>query len=257
MPSVDEDGCTHIGCGEPIKSKKHSLCQLHYERWRRGSDMDAPRHGTTSAPLTRMKNTGPCSVSWCEEPSSSRGLCRLHYARKRDGRDMDALPRRKRANGLAETCEFDGCERPWCSRGFCYSHYEQKYIKGVELRPIKERLGIDFCLVQDCGSRHMSDGLCGKHLRRARQYGLSTGRFMEILATPVCAICAEPFDSFGIHIDHDHSCCPGKGSCGKCIRGTLCRSCNHGLGNFKDSIDRMSAAIAYLKPTEQPVPAFV
>lgn len=32
------------------------------------------------------------------------------------------------------------------------------------------------------------------------------------------------------HVDHDHACCPGKFSCGKCIRGLLCHGCNIGVG---------------------------
>ena len=39
-------------------------------------------------------------------------------------------------------------------------------------------------------------------------------------------------------IDHDHK--TGE------LRGLLCHQCNVGIGNFKDSIDRMLNAILYL-----------
>lgn len=41
-----------------------------------------------------------------------------------------------------------------------------------------------------------------------------------------CAGCREPFPDTQLEIDHDHSCCPGRWSCGRCIRGLLCRRCN-------------------------------
>jgi hypothetical protein len=48
-------------------------------------------------------------------------------------------------------------------------------------------------------------------------------------------MCDEPFrgDS-AIYIDHDHECCPGeRRSCGRCIRGLLCLSCNTALGHIE------------------------
>ena len=38
------------------------------------------------------------------------------------------------------------------------------------------------------------------------------------------------------HIDHDHACCPGGKSCGKCVRGLLCRICNFVLGVYKEDL---------------------
>lgn len=35
------------------------------------------------------------------------------------------------------------------------------------------------------------------------------------------------------HIDHDHSCCPGRTSCGACVRGILCAGCNTMMGRVQ------------------------
>lgn len=52
---------------------------------------------------------------------------------------------------------------------------------------------------------------------------------------------------FKLHIDHDHACCPGTKSCGKCIRGLLCARHNHGLGMFQDNVTEMRKMIEYLE----------
>src|SRR6516165_6460660 len=63
-----------------------------------------------------------------------------------------------------------------------------------------------------------------------------------------CALCGVP-DSGDrrLSIDHDHACCLGEHSCGRCIRGLLCTNCNNGLGRFRDDFARLEAAIGYLK----------
>jgi len=62
-----------------------------------------------------------------------------------------------------------------------------------------------------------------------------------------CAICGDPPPYQRLVIDHDHSCCARKTSCGKCVRGLLCPRCNAGLGAFKDSEPLMLKAIEYLQ----------
>ena len=63
-----------------------------------------------------------------------------------------------------------------------------------------------------------------------------------------CAICEKKLVSQrDTHLDHDHKCCPGRSSCGKCIRGILCRDCNLLLGNAEDNIKILKSAIQYLK----------
>ena len=43
-----------------------------------------------------------------------------------------------------------------------------------------------------------------------------------------CALCSTTPEENGkrLSVDHDHSCCPGKMTCGNCIRGLLCYKCN-------------------------------
>ena len=65
-------------------------------------------------------------------------------------------------------------------------------------------------------------------------------RQLQIRALPAsneCEICHEVLDSDGV-IDHSHQ----SGN----VRGRICRGCNLGLGNFKDSPTLLQAALSYL-----------
>lgn len=79
-------------------------------------------------------------------------------------------------------------------------------------------------------------------------YGLTIEEYEELQAAGcgVCGAAESSGKSKALHVDHDHSCCPGRRSCGKCVRGALCTSCNQGLGRFKDDPDRLVAAAVYL-----------
>lgn len=64
----------------------------------------------------------------------------------------------------------------------------------------------------------------------------------------LCAICeTDTPNGRGWCTDHDHACCPGAKSCGKCIRGILCMSCNSMLGYSYDNPEILRRGIQYLK----------
>ena len=79
-------------------------------------------------------------------------------------------------------------------------------------------------------------------------YNITQEQYDQLLESQngLCAICYKPPGARRLAVDHDHDCCPGKKSCGQCIRGLLCGRCNIGLGYFQDNIETLIQALMYL-----------
>ena|ERR1022692_2465465 len=96
--------------------------------------------------------------------------------------------------------------------------------------------------------------ITARKCRLLTTYGLTFEQFDAILASQNggCAVCETkvPGGNGTWHVDHDHSCCASRKSCGKCVRGLLCQSCNIGQGHFKDDPSRLMASANYLKGPE-------
>ena len=69
-----------------------------------------------------------------------------------------------------------------------------------------------------------------------RAHGLTASEARRFRDGKSCAICGETEQ---LHVDHDHE--TGR------IRNVLCRRCNLGLGNFRESPELLARAIEYLK----------
>ena len=85
-------------------------------------------------------------------------------------------------------------------------------------------------------------------------YDLTPEAFEAILAAQGggCAVCGTTSPTGQgntFHVDHDHSCCPGGKTCGKCVRGILCTRCNMALGLLDDDRTRIARLDAYLSKT--------
>lgn len=79
------------------------------------------------------------------------------------------------------------------------------------------------------------------------RYGITAEDAEALLVAQdgLCAICRKaPAD----HVDHDHR--------SGAVRALLCFNCNGGLGQFKDDVERLRRAVAYLErhATDAPVP---
>jgi len=72
-----------------------------------------------------------------------------------------------------------------------------------------------------------------------RLYGVSLNQKLQLVEEQegCCAICGEMMTL--PHLDHNHK----TGT----VRAALCSGCNSGIGNFKESPDRLRAAIQYLE----------
>jgi hypothetical protein len=79
-----------------------------------------------------------------------------------------------------------------------------------------------------------------RHYHLVRRYGIGAAEVDAMVEAQggVCALCRERTPQ---HVDHDHLT--------NTVRGVLCSCCNQGLGNFRDSIGTMRAAIDYLETT--------
>lgn len=85
-------------------------------------------------------------------------------------------------------------------------------------------------------------------------YHITPAQYDEMAAAQdyACAVCGGISVGPGgawrdLCIDHDHTCCPGSKSCGKCVRGLLCDTCNLLLGQANDDLGILTAAANYLR----------
>lgn len=102
------------------------------------------------------------------------------------------------------------------------------------------RLNSSRCM--DCAVRHRTVWNRDDPDWQRRQYlwvtyHITLERYNELLQVQGghCALCPAVPDKHvkKLHVDHDHNCCPGKRSCGKCVRGVLCVNCNSTLGRVE------------------------
>lgn len=173
----------------------------------------------------------------------------------------------KRRERAKEPCSFEDCKNGMSFKktGLCWGHQRQLSL-GYELAPIvpasrnmrKIKEGTKWCRVCErwlefslfSPAKGLAGGLAGMCRRcdTGRRYGITAIQYEIMLEAQdgKCLICELNGDRV-LYVDHDHSCCPGDTSCGKCIRGLLCQGCNHGLGNFQDNTTYLANAIKYLE----------
>lgn len=161
----------------------------------------------------------------CPNPVRAKGLCNGHRLQLSKGQPFTPIQIRATAR--------DDQGRKWCPK--CSSWLHLDAFTNEQRRPDGK--------APWCGD-------CKRMGEAIRRYNLTEERVAAMLADQgdACPICGQDFEGKRTwHVDHDHDCCDTMASCcGKCVRGLLCGACNRGLGQFRDSVERLRAAIRYL-----------
>jgi len=82
---------------------------------------------------------------------------------------------------------------------------------------------------------------------REKKYKMTMAEIDAMIADQgnACKLCrGELGDTWTV--DHDHKCCPKAHTCGRCIRGILCRRCNIAIGMLGEDPELMIAASIYV-----------
>ena len=109
----------------------------------------------------------------------------------------------------------------------CHTEYQKKYYKDNE------------------DKRQAKNKMNTKYVPSWKRHHLTKEQYEELFNkfNGKCHICRI---ENGYAIDHDHSCCDKNRSCGKCVRGILCRGCNTALGNLKENANTVLNLIKYI-----------
>lgn len=132
--------CKAPQCDKKMYTAKTGLCRGHYERHRKGTEVNTP--------LKVHDSSQGCKADRCEEKHYSLGYCQLHSQRFRRGAD---LYRKYRLIDGSQGCCVESCNKKHYGKGFCVNHFQRITRTSRKQQFIKEMGGK--CL--DCGA----DGL--------------------------------------------------------------------------------------------------
>jgi hypothetical protein len=246
--------CQSDGCGKALVTRAdgvraRGLCWAHYKRWYRSvrdpEDSSERRCIKCGAPMEGKR----VDALYCT--GSCRALDTKRRRRQREGKFVQGTKRDCAECGTTFKASLP--KNIYCSKE-CWRVAYQRSKRS-------ERVVQCSICGDDFSPGSSMSRYCSKPCRRtgykrrimANRYGLSPEKFAEILRGQHggCAVCGTHDPRVWV-VDHDHSCCPGESSCGRCVRGVLCSPCNRGLGVFKDSPQLLQQAARYLMRSNAP-----
>jgi hypothetical protein len=113
-------------------------------------------------------------------------------------------------------CTIAGCEDVHYALDMCHFHYRRN-LNGKQVDPDKARLSSMYEVRPD---------------KLKAYYNISITQY-QAMAKNGCNVCQSFGTNSPLQVDHDHSCCTGKVSCGLCVRGMVCARCNQSIGKYE------------------------
>lgn len=106
-----------------------------------------------------------------------------------------------------------------------------------------------------CHTHHREKLKAQQRRSRARHveqtYGITEEQYQELYEAQDrrCYLCqrAKGTGRKRLAVDHDHSCCPEPPTCGRCVRGLLCKTCNRMIGHLRDNPEAFERGAEYLR----------
>lgn len=115
-------------------------------------------------------------------------------------------------------CSVKDCTKSHYARTYCRMHYARWERNGHTDRLIGN------------GNKEVRD----RQLRL--KYVITLEEYEERTADG-CELCGEKSERT-YHVDHDHKCCKGTKTCGKCVRGIICHMCNVAVDKMQNGLMR-------------------
>jgi len=166
-----------------------------------------------------------CEVVDCDRDSLSKGMCEKHYRAARDAANPD---KRRAYNARYYAAHPERCIA--ASTKWQVANADRVRAKRVE--------------------HYAKNPDAYRAAWLLKNYKVSPSDYAAMLSAQGggCAGCGATSGVNGtrLAVDHDHSCCPGAKSCGRCVRGLLCTDCNQTLGKMKDDPAALLRLAEYL-----------
>lgn len=188
--------CIHPGCERPHHAS--GWCQTHYDRSRRGIDMDKPIN------QYRVGGSEQCQHEGCELPRYAKGWCAVHYQRSLRGTDMNKPVRA--SSKVTRVCTVPGCGRPRVANGLCNTH-NNRQRRGTDMnKPVQAngQARPKICTHPGCDRSHYARGLCKMHYGRQRENRPMDGPAHAYRNKLACAVpgCERPYRAGGYCFEH-------------------------------------------------------